>query len=274
MHALQIHPLFFQHLFCEKYGTKARCFFSYKASAVLQSFAGKNTLKFILQAFVLAIHVTDFPAANTDVSRWNIGMGANVFMQLRHIGLAETHDLAITLTFGVEIGSTLGCSQRQGGQAVLEGLFKAKELQRVQRQTRGEPQPAFVGADGIVELHPVAAIDTNMTFVVFPADPETDDAIRLRHPLENAGFDVLRVVIDVGNDTVGHFMNGLVKVRLVGVTPGKTTHEFIEVELAGEHAGFPLFDSEESEIVPRPPAYDGFSSRQSVQIKAQLCRNT
>ena len=39
-----------------------------------------------------------------------------------------------------------------------------------------KPQPAFIGPQHRVELHAIAAIDLNLIFVIFPYNPELDDA--------------------------------------------------------------------------------------------------
>ena len=46
-----------------------------------------------------------------------------------------------------------------------------------------QAQAAFVGADAVVELNAVAAVDLILTVIVNPADPELDLPVRLNHPL-------------------------------------------------------------------------------------------
>ena len=56
----------------------------------------------------------------------------------------------------------------EAGEAVLEDLLKAQELDDALVHAGVEPQAALVGADGGVELHPVAPVDLDLTGIVHP----------------------------------------------------------------------------------------------------------
>ena len=53
-------------------------------------------------------------------------------VQLCHQGLAETHDFAITSALGVEVGPSLGATQRKRCQSILEDLLKSEKLENAQ----------------------------------------------------------------------------------------------------------------------------------------------
>ena len=54
---------------------------------------------------------------------------ADVTVQLGHEALAEGHDLPVALALGVEVAAALAAADGQAGQAVLEHLLKAQELE-------------------------------------------------------------------------------------------------------------------------------------------------
>ena len=50
-------------------------------------------------------------------------------VQFGHESLAKTHDLTITLSFGVEIRTSLAAAHGKAGEAVFEDLFKAEKFE-------------------------------------------------------------------------------------------------------------------------------------------------
>lgn len=69
--------------------------------------AGKDTLPLVLLGAVATEHVANLAATNTDVTSWNISVGANVLVQLTHEGNTESADLVVGLALWVEVGTTL-----------------------------------------------------------------------------------------------------------------------------------------------------------------------
>ena len=67
----------------------------------------------------------------------------DVLVQLSHEGLAEAGDLANRLALGVEVGASLSAPHGQSGQAVLEDLLKAQELDDTQADSAAEPETAL-----------------------------------------------------------------------------------------------------------------------------------
>ena len=121
-------------------------------AAVGQALAGQNAGELIAQALVLAVHEADLTAADADVARRYVGELADVLGQLGDKGLAETHDLSVGLALRVEVGTALAAAHRQAGQAVLEALLKAEELNDGSVNRRMEAQAALVGALSLIHI--------------------------------------------------------------------------------------------------------------------------
>jgi hypothetical protein len=59
------------------------------------------------------------------------------------------------------------------------------KLQHPQRDGGVKAKPTLVRADGVIKLDAPRAIDAESPFVVFPRDPENDDAIGLGYALQD-----------------------------------------------------------------------------------------
>ena len=121
-------------------------------------------------------------------------------VQLGHEALAEAHDFHVALAVGVEVRAALAAAHGQGGQAVLEGLLEAEELQDALVDRRMEAQTALVGADGAVELDAVAAVHLDLALIIDPGHTEGDDALGLDQTLDQAGLLVLGMLLHHGLD--------------------------------------------------------------------------
>ena len=99
-----------------------------KAAAVGKALAGEHALVQIADALILAEQVANLPAAHADVTGGNVGIRADVLVQLRHEALAEGHDFPVGLALGVKVGAALAAADGQTGEAVLEHLLKAQKL--------------------------------------------------------------------------------------------------------------------------------------------------
>jgi hypothetical protein len=162
----------------------------------------------------LAEEEADLPAAHAHVACRHVCVRADVAVEFVHEGLAETHDLLISLAFGVEVRAALAAAHRQRGEGVLEGLLKRQELQCAEGDGRVKSQPAFVGPNGAVHLDAVAAVDLHLAVAVRPGHAEHDHALRLGHALEDLGLLVFGVLLDVRPDRLGDLRHGLVEFRL------------------------------------------------------------
>ena len=125
-------------------------------TAVGQALAGQHAGVLVADTLVLAEQVADLTAADADIAGRYVGELADVRAQLGHERLAETHDFGIGLALRVEVGAALAAAHRQAGQAVLEALLEAEELDDALVHARVETQTALVGADRGVELDAVS----------------------------------------------------------------------------------------------------------------------
>ena len=138
-------------------------------------------------------------------------------VQLGHQALAEGHDLPVAFALGVKVAAALAAADGQAGQAVLQNLLKAEEFQNGQVDAGMEPQTALVGADGAVELHPVAPVHLHLALIVHPGDAEKNDPLRLHEPLQQTGLFVLGMLVKHGGNAFQNFRGRLQKFAFVGV---------------------------------------------------------
>ena len=179
--------------------------------------AGQDAGVLILQALVLAEQIADLAAADTDITGGAVHELADVAVQLGHKALAEAHDLGVRLAVGVKVSAALAAAHGQAGQAVLEALLKAEELQDRQVDGGVEPQTALVGADGPVELAAPATVGMPLAIVVAPHHPEGEHTLRLHHTAQQIYLLILRVLFDDRLDGGENLLYGLHELRLVAV---------------------------------------------------------
>lgn len=74
---------------------------------------------------VLPVHVSEFSSADSNVACWHVPGWAQIPVQLGHERLAETADLALTLSLWVKVTSAFAATHRETRQGILEDLFKA-----------------------------------------------------------------------------------------------------------------------------------------------------
>ena len=197
--------------------------------------AGQHAGVLILQALVLAEQIADLAAADADVTGGHIGIGADMTVQLGHKALAETHDLGIRLAVGVKVSAAFAAAHGQAGQAVLEALLKAEELQDRQVDGGVEAQTALVGADGRVELHTVAAVDLYLTGIVHPRHAEQNHALGLDQALNQTGLLILRMSRNNGLQALKDFLNRLQKLLLLGVALCKALIYTLQISILNCH---------------------------------------
>ena len=106
--------------------------------------------------------------------------------EFSHERLAETHDFVVALALRIEVGTALATTHRERGQAVLEDLFEAEELEHGKRNFVTETDTALVRADSGVELHAVATVHLNVTLVIEPRYAESDHAFRFDEAVDHA----------------------------------------------------------------------------------------
>ena len=147
-------------------------------------------------ALVLAEQVADLARAHADVAGRYVRELADVLVQLVHKALAEAHDLAVALALGVKVAAALAAAHGQRGQAVLERLLKAEELDDRGGHAGVEAQAALVGADRAVELDAETAVDADLAVVVNPGDGKLYETLGLDKTLHNAVGFVLGMLLN------------------------------------------------------------------------------
>ena len=131
--------------------------------------------------------------------------------------LAETHNLCIRLALRIEVRAALAAAHGQTGQAVLEALLKAEELDNRSVNRRMEAQAALVGADRGVELYAEATVDLYLALVVYPRNAEHNHALRLNDAVDDTVLLQLRTSLHDRLEALEHLENRLLKFRLVRV---------------------------------------------------------
>ena len=151
------------------------------------------------------------------VARGDVGVLAEVTVELVHERLAEAHDLGVGLAVRVEVAAALAAADALRGERVLEDLLEAEELDDRQVHAGVEAQTPLVRAEHRRELHTVAAVDLQAAGVVDPRHAEDDLPLRLHQTLHDAGLDELRVRVEDRRDRVEDLVHGLLELGFVGV---------------------------------------------------------
>ena len=202
-------------------------------TAPFQPLAGEHAGEVVGDALVLAEHVADLAPAHADIARRNVDIRADVAVELGHEALAEAHDLAGALALGVEVGTTLAAAHGQAGQCVLEGLLEGEELQHRFGDAGVEADAALVGADRVVVLYAPAALDADITGIIFPADAEGNHAVRLGDAAQDLLGVILLLVLHEFENVLGDFLHRLDEFGLVRVALLHTLHEPVEINVIG-----------------------------------------
>ena len=189
-----------------------------KAAAVAHALAGENAvLPDTLESTILTVQIADLAAANAHVTSGNVDVRSDVAVQSRHEALAESLDFCGRFASGIEVGAALCAAHGKAGQAVLEGLLEAEELDNAFVDVLLEAQAALVRADRAVELAAPAAVGVIFTLVVHPADAEREHTLGLDHSLQQVDLLVLGMCVHDGGDGRQNFLNGLNEFRLASV---------------------------------------------------------
>ena len=220
-----------QHVLQEVHGSVSRGLAPDQAPAVGQTLAGHDADPAVHDPLVLAEHEADLARSDADVAGGDISILADVTVEFGNQGLAEPHDFTIGLSLGVEVGSAFGAAHGKPRQAVLEDLLEAQKLEDALVDGRVEAHAALVGTDGVVELHAPGPVGPYAPFVILPRYPEDDDPIRLRHPFQDTGFPVFRVLGDVGQHRFSHLPRCLMELGFVRISANEPGHELFQIGL-------------------------------------------
>lgn len=133
---------------------------------------------------------TDFSSSNSNISSGNIGIGTDVSGEFPHEGLhtiarvgirkgievvldrkkrktyeAETTDLVVGFTLGVEIRSSLSSSHVETSESVLEDLFETEELEDGKVDGRVKTKSSLVRTENGRELNTETSVDLASTLI-------------------------------------------------------------------------------------------------------------
>jgi len=98
-------------------------------------------------------------------------------VQLPHQRLAKAHHFAIALALGVKVRAALAAAHRQGGEGILEGLFKGEEFEDREVDRGVKAHPTLVRADGRAVLDAEGAVDLGLAPVIDPGNAELEGAL-------------------------------------------------------------------------------------------------
>ena len=127
--------------------------------------------------------------------------------------------------------------------AFLKVCSKARNL-RIALVDRGvEADAALVGADRIVVLDAIAALDADIVVVVLPADAEGDDPVGLGDAAQDLPAVIFLLVLDELEDVLGDFLDRLDELGLARIAPLHALHEACQIDMLGlaRNADPPLF---------------------------------
>ncbi len=224
--ALDVLAGFLQQVLGEVQGAETGSFRTKDTAAPGAALAGEHAgIVLAGQLLVHAIEIADFTAAHAYVSGRNILVRADAVPQFQHERLAETHDFVVGLPYRVKIRTALGAPHREGGKGILEGLFKAQELEHGRRYGLVETETSLIRADGTVELDAVAGVGLDLAAVVDPGDAESENAVRFHQTLYNLGFLKLRMLVIYLFNGFQYFLHGLQILLLQGILGLKACHD-------------------------------------------------
>ena len=174
------------------------------------------------------VKIADFAATNTDVASRAVLVGTDVSPHLIHESLAETHDFLVGLANRVEVGTALATAQRQIGEAVLEDLLEAQELQHGNVHGLVETEATLVSAEGSVVLHTVAQVGLDFAIAVNPSHAEREDTIGLNDSFDDLGLLELRMLVVNFFDAFEHFAHCLQVLIFAWMLGFQSGHNFID----------------------------------------------
>ena len=204
-------------------------FLAGQRAAPLEALAGEHALEAAGETLVLAEHVADFAAAHADVPGGHVDGVADVAGGFGHEGLAEAHDFGFRLALGIKVAAALGAADGEPGQAVLENLLEAEELENAQIDGGVEAEAALVGPESGIELDAVAAVDLHPALVIGPRDAEHDLAFRFHDALKDAVLLVFGILQKQGFQRVEDFLEGLNEFGLMRVVLFHAADDFLHV---------------------------------------------
>ena len=204
----------------------------------LQALAGQNANVLVADTLVLAEHIADFTCASADIASRYVGVSTDMAAQLSHKCLAETHDFSVRLALRVEVRTTLAAADRQAGQAVLEDLLEAQELDDGSAYGRMQTDTALVRSDCRVELVTETTVNLNLAVVINPSDTELDAAFRLNDALEHASLYQVRTALSYRLEGLQNFVDCLLEFRLTSIALYNGVIDTLQIGVSNSHFRF------------------------------------
>jgi hypothetical protein len=95
-------------------------------SSPASALSSQDTLPLVLIALVCSKQPSDLATRHSDISSWDVGVGADVAGQLAHEGHTELADLVVGLALGVEVGTTFATTDVDfiWGKWLASGAFR------------------------------------------------------------------------------------------------------------------------------------------------------
>ena len=118
-----------EHLAHEEDGAVPGRLRAHERAAPADAFAGEHAgFVPVGDALVLPEQEAELAAADADIARRNVGVLAEMAIELGHEALAEAHDFVVRLALRVEVRAAFAAADGHARERVLEELFEAQEL--------------------------------------------------------------------------------------------------------------------------------------------------
>ena len=185
-----------QHLLGEIDGAIAGRLGTQQRAAKRETLARQYAVKAVGDPLVLTKEVANLATTDADIAGRYVRIGADMAIQLGHEGLAEAHDLIVALALGIEVRTAFAAAHGEGGEAILEDLFKGEKLEDAEGDGGVKAQAALIGSNGAVHFDAVAAIDLHLALVVEPGDAEHDHTLGFHQSIQDARLAIGLVGLD------------------------------------------------------------------------------
>lgn len=206
---------------------------------------------------VLSSQESNFSSTDSNVARRHVSGWAEVPVQLGHERLTEATDLAVALSLGIKVRSTLAATHGKTRKGVLEDLLKAQELENIFGDSGMKPQSSLVWSENTrrVEasvnsargginplqsnlpgkLHTPSFIQLKDAVVVFPRNSEANGPLRFGQDHKGTFVKLaLLGILKERQDIQGHFFHRLNEGWLIGVLGAQVIEER-EIWVVGTH---------------------------------------
>src|SRR5690606_14810656 len=199
-----------QHALHEIDGAIARRLPTRAGAAIGQPFACQDA-GFIAvgQPLVLSEEIADLAAANSDITRGDVGILSQMPPELGHEGLTEAHDFRLGAAARIEIRPALAAADGHPGQRILEGLLEAQKLDDAEIDGGMEPQAALVRAQRRIELNAKTAVDLHLALIIHPGNTKDDLPLWLADTLDQTVIGIFGMLGNDASEALENLAHGL-----------------------------------------------------------------